>query len=71
MFPSVRQVDQLTGEDLGDEPAPRKKGGADVDDNIPRHADGSYAWGKLQPLVREEEAQEEAAPPEPVVRHYI
>jgi predicted RNA-binding protein with RPS1 domain len=63
---SLRQVDQLTGEDLGDEAPARRRGGQAADDDIPRNADGSYAWGTLQPLEREEEAQE--APAEPKVR---
>lgn len=64
---SLRQVDQLTGEDLGEEPPPRRRGGPAGDDDIPRNADGSYAWGMLQPLEREPEAEEPDAPAEPKV----
>lgn len=64
---SLRQVDQLTGEYLGDEPPPRRRGGPAGDDDIPRNADGSYAWGTLQPLEREPEAEEPDAPAEPKV----
>ena len=63
---SLRQVDQSTGADLGDE-APRRgrRNEAEAEDGAPRNADGSFAWGKLEPLERggpEEEEEEEAAP---------
>ena len=62
---SLRQVDQSTGADLGDE-APRRgrRNEAEAEDGAPRNADGSFAWGKLEPLERggPEEEEEEAAP---------
>eukprot|EP00967_Tisochrysis_lutea_P026612 scaffold30714_cov29-Tisochrysis_lutea.AAC.2 len=62
---SLRQVDQLTGEDLGDEAPPRrqKQGANGGDDVIPRNSDGSYMWGKLEPLEREKEKEEELVIP--------